>query len=133
MLCSELFHRSQHQFGHLGHFLIVFIRVAGPEETLQAVVPAPGDDMHVEMGHALADPVVQGDKASLCGHRCLDRAGKQTDVAKEPAGQLLGEVREGLAVHARDQEGMAGEEWPVVEERQGNVVGKHRRGRRFLT
>ena len=38
------------------------VTLPGPEEAAQAVLPAPRHHMHVQVGHALAHPVVNGNK-----------------------------------------------------------------------
>ena len=86
-------------------------------------MPAAGDDVDVEMGDTLADPIVHGDEASFRRHSLFRRAGQKTDAAEERGDQFIGEVRQGCNVNPGHQEHVPRKERAVVEKRQRNVIG----------
>src|SRR5215471_8953970 len=50
------------------------VGIAGPEESAQAVLEAARHDVDVQVGHALAHLVVDGDECALRAQRLLDGA-----------------------------------------------------------
>jgi hypothetical protein len=76
----------------------------------------------VEVGDALADDVVEGDERPRLPHRLGDRPRQQSGVGKQRPYQLVREVGERLDVLPRDQQAVPGEERPIVEERERDLV-----------
>jgi diguanylate cyclase (GGDEF)-like protein len=52
--------------GQLGREPLTLVDVARPEEAPQAVPSAPGHDVQVHVGHALADRLVESEEGSVC-------------------------------------------------------------------
>ena len=109
---------SANDLGLLG----VAIFRTGPEETLEAILGAAGDDVHVKVGHALADAVVHGDERSGGSESGFDGAAEVLGDREEGLEQVDRELRQGFDVEFGNEEGMAGEEGAVIEEGQGAVV-----------
>ena len=57
----------------------------GPEEAAQPVALSPRHDVHVEVGHALADDVVVGDERAFGAERARQDAGDALDALEERA------------------------------------------------
>ncbi len=67
----------------LSDVLVIPIRPPGPEEASEAI-PAPSrDDVNVEVRHALADPVVDGNERAVRVQAQLDRPGQRLDVREQ--------------------------------------------------
>ena len=84
---------------------------------------AAGDDVDVEMGDALADPVIHGDETPLRGHSLFCCPGQKTDIGEKRGDQFVREFRQGCHVHPGHEEHVPWKERPVVEERQRDVIG----------
>ncbi len=85
--------------------------------------------MNVEVGDALAHPVVDGDECPVRFHGELDARAEQLGVAPEVAEQIPGKIAESLEVGARYQKAVAREQWTVIEECDGVIVLEdHMRG-----
>ena len=77
-----------------------------------------GDHVHVQVRDALAHAVVDRDERALGAEPLLHRTGEQPRVREELGQHLVGQVGERLDVGARDQQGVAGEQRAVIEERE---------------
>jgi len=106
---------------NFSHLFCAFIAAARPEEASQAVSLTARNDMDVQMGHALTDFVVDGDKGSLRVHGCLHshaqhlhRCQETSIIARRKAGQSFDVV-------PRNQQHMAREQRPVIE--KGHAFG----------
>ena len=53
------------------HFFGAFVTATRPKEAPQAIALPSGDDVHVQMGYALADFIVDGYEGPLGIHGCL--------------------------------------------------------------
>ena len=63
--------------------LVVPIRLPGPEEASEAIPAPPGNDVNVEVGHALADAVVDGDERAVRVQARFNRTGQRLDVREQ--------------------------------------------------
>ncbi len=115
---------------HGEHFSLL-IGAAGPEEATQAVVAFARDDVDVKVGDALADDVVDGDKAAVRFHYFLHFSGEHLRVGEKWADQGGGEIRQSGVVHFRNQQDVAGKKWADVEEGHGNFVFENNFGFEF--
>jgi hypothetical protein len=85
--------------------------------------------MYVEMRHALADTVVNGDKGTIGGEGVLGRAAKPLCVGEQRPKRRRREIGQGLEMHSGDEQHVAGEERLVIEEGQrGFILENHWRG-----
>jgi len=84
-----------------------------------------GDDMDVQVRHALTHPVVDRHKTPLGAKRALDRSGQQSGIPEEWRDQRGRKIRQRLVVPSRNQEGVAWEEGAVVEKGERQGVFKH--------
>ena len=102
--------------------LAVGVLRAGPEEAAQPVALGARDDVEVQVRHRLADRVVDRDEGSLRAEAVLDRGRDPLRGGEEAVAQPGRQVREGLDVLARDEQDVALEDRPGVEEGD-EVVG----------
>jgi Protein of unknown function (DUF3151) len=103
--------------------------MTGPEEPPQAVAEVPGHDVEMDVGHALADDLVQRKERSFGPqHRRLGGCDPPSGLHHR-AEQAARQLRQGRVVPARDDEGMAVEHGPVVEERDEVRLVKDHVGR----
>src|SRR5580704_10937908 len=86
------------------HLCFFRMRLPGPEETTQSVFLAPRNNVHVEMRNALADAIVDRDKAALSLHALLDGACEQLHVREERAGQFPWKIRQRFIVRLGNQQ-----------------------------
>ena len=78
--------------------------MARPEESLQPVVLASGDDMDVKMRDALANPIVHGDEAPFPGHSLLRCACEKTGTAEERGNKSIGQIRQRDLIGPRESD-----------------------------
>ena len=95
--------RGADRGGGLAQVRGTLVLSAGPEETAQAVLSIPGDEVHVEVGNALRDDVVGRNEGTLGAHRVSHRPGDQASVGEERGDQVVGHVPDRLEVLARHQ------------------------------
>ena len=70
----------------------------------------------MEVGHALADPVVHADEGALGFDGHPNRPAQAAGGVEQRGDQLRRQIVEGLDVATRHQQDMAGEHRPLVEE-----------------
>ncbi len=87
-------------------------------------MPSSWHDVDVEMGDALAHPVVHGDEAPLRRHRLLHGPGEEPGGTEKRLDQAVGEVRKGHDVLPGNEEEVTGKQGAPVEEGEGGVIGK---------
>ena len=99
--------------------------MAGPEETSQAIPGPPGDDMKMDVRHALADNFVESEESTLRTERfSLGRRYSPPGVehrAKEVS-RRFGQSR---VVDARDHQSVPIEDGAVVEEGDERQLVEH--------
>jgi hypothetical protein len=78
-----------------------------------------GDEVDMEVGHALGHAVVHGHEAPVGPEAALHSGGDAPGVGEERLEEIVGELGEGGHVAAGDEEGVAGEDGAMVEEGQG--------------
>jgi hypothetical protein len=84
--------RSQGGLG-LNDRLLVLISLPRPEEASEAVFMPAGDDVDMEVRHALTHPIVDRHKTPLGAKRPFDRASQQLDIPKEWRDQCGRKIR----------------------------------------
>lgn len=113
---TEASYRRSHPVRYLGHGLGAVISPPRPEETLQAIAPTAGHDVDMEMGHALADDVVDAHEDALRPHRFPHGSRHKLSGFKEWPQFRWWYVKESGIVDPRHYQAMAREEWSVVQE-----------------
>lgn len=96
------------------HFVLV--AQSRPEEAAQTIATAPGQDVDVQVGHALADVVVDRDERAVGLHRHPYGAAEAAGGIEQRADEIDREVVEGSDVAAGYQQGVAGEHGVPIEE-----------------
>jgi len=85
----------------------IFVGMARPEEAFEAVFAAAWYDMDVQMGHALADAVVDGDEGSVGLQATLDRSGQELCIGHQGCEQSGWQVEQRFVVGFWDQEAVS--------------------------
>jgi len=101
------------------------VPLPGPEEPAQAVFPAPRHRVHVQVGHALADHVVERDERSVGAERYRQGRADQPHPLEQRADDRHRQVRQRHIVTARHDQHVPLEHRPGVEERHELVVVEH--------
>ncbi len=101
---------------------LVGIAAPRPEEPLEAVAAVARDDVDVEVGDALAHPVVHGDEAPLSPQRLLKRLRQETGGAEQGRNESGREIGKGGVMGAGDQQDVAGEKGAAIKEGQALPV-----------
>ena len=81
--------------------------------------------MDVQVGDALADPVIDGDERARGPQPPLDRARQHLDGGEERRDRCRWQVEQRLHMRARHDQRMPGEERPMVEEGHRQCVLVH--------
>ncbi len=81
--------------------------------------------MNVQMGNALADPVVDRHKGTIGFHSHFDRLRQELRILEKRFQQLFRQVRQSFVILPGNQQTMAGENGAVVQKGDGNFVFKH--------
>ena len=112
--------RSQSCLG-VKNCVVVAVRLAGPEEAPEPVFMPAGDDVDVEVRHALTHPVVDRDKRPLGFTRSFDCPSEQLSIPKEWRDQCGRQISQRLVMPSRSQKGVPRKEGAMVQkgERQG--------------
>ena len=113
------------------HLRLIGMILARPEETAQAVPFAAGDDVHVQMGHALAHAVVDGDERAFRSHAALDSVSQLLRVSEERREQIRREVLQRLKVPLGYEQRVARKERAMVQESERQAVFKNNVARRM--
>src|SRR3954451_9535930 len=108
---------------HRAGLLVARVLRARPEEAAQAVLAAPRHDVDVQVRHRLRHDVVDRVEDALGLHRVAHGDADALGRRRERAEQIGGRVEQRVDVRARDEQRVAGEQRPVVEEGQERVVG----------
>lgn len=106
-------------------FLVILVGAPRPEKAFQAVSLASGDDVHVKMRNTLAHAIIDGHECTLRLHPLHDRLGEKPGIAEDCGKERIGKIEERFNVALYDKESVAGEERPVIEEGQRNIVLKN--------
>ena len=78
--------------------------------------------MHVQVGHTLADSVVDGHEAALGTERGLHQTGHALGPVQQRTERVDGDIRERVVVGQRDHQHVSGEQRRSIEERHGRFV-----------
>src|SRR5229473_2852694 len=100
------------QYG--GNLLGAFVFAAGPEEAFQAIAFFAGDYVDVEMGDALADAVVGGDKGSLRLHSSLDGGGEHFYGGEKRREEGIGQIVDGFQMGLGNHQAVSWEQGAMV-------------------
>lgn len=103
--------------------------MARPEEALESVLLSARHDVNVQMRNALAYAIVDGYERAFGFHPEFDGARQKLRILKERTGQLWRQVCQRLEVLSRNQQAVAREQRPVIEEGQREMVFKYRQRR----
>jgi hypothetical protein len=104
------------QGGHAGGHLFVLITMAGPQEPPEAIPGPPGDDVEMDVRHALAHDFVESEESPLRSERFfLGRCHPAPNV-EHRAEEVFGRFRECRIVVAGDNQSVPVEDRAVVEE-----------------
>ena len=87
----------------------------------------------MQMRHALAHFIVDGQESSFRLHYALYRGGNSLCVAKEAGNQITGQFAQCIHVLSRDQETMSGKERTLIEKSQRDIVRENDVGLQFAT
>lgn len=101
---------------------LIAIRMARPEESLQAIALPSRHDVHVQMRHALAHLVVDGDESSLRLQRFLNRARQLSRVGEQWLHEAIVEIEQGIRMQLGHEQAMSGEQRPVIQESDGMLI-----------
>src|SRR6266567_8356598 len=99
-----------------------------PEEAAQPILVAARDDVSVKVRHALAHPVVDGDKRAVRAQRPRHYLSEQPDVGEQGREQPVGYICQCLDVGLWDEQTVTGEHRTLIEEGETRVVVKHNMG-----
>jgi len=75
---------------------LILVGLSRPEEASEAVPAPTRHNVNVQVGHALTNSVVDGNKGSLSVQSLLDGARQELDIREERGGKLGGQVGQGL-------------------------------------
>src|SRR5579863_380433 len=106
---------------HRGQFFLRRL-VARPEEAPQSVPAFSRNDMNVKVRHALAHDTVHRDEGAVGLHRELHGLRQHLGIQKQRSDQVCRKIVQRGVMFLRDEQAVAGEERPVIEEGQGNRV-----------
>jgi hypothetical protein len=79
----------------------------------------------MQVGHTLADAIVDGDKGSIRLHATLDGTGYKLDVREKRSDEHRGQITQRLVVGLWDQQAMATKQGAMIEEGERYVVLEH--------
>lgn len=108
---------------------VAAITTSGPEEPPKPVLEAAGDNVHVDVGDALAHLVVHGHEGAVGTHGFRHRGGDPLHRGKQRMQGVDGEVDQGLVMRPGDDQDMSGEERPKVQEAEDLLFVQHHVGR----
>ena len=107
----------------------IVIRVARPEEAPQTILRATGNHMDVEMRDALTDRVVGCHKRPRCLHSGANGSGGPLNYLEQGPQQLAGQILDCFVMVSGDDQYVAGEQRPVIEEGDRRICLEHDRRR----
>ena len=111
------------------HFFGAGVFAARPEKAAQAVFSFSGDDVDVQVGNALAHPVVDGDERSFGAERLLDGLREALSGGEQRCDFFRRDVGQNFSVLPGDEKAMARKQRPMVEESQQLLILEDDRGR----
>jgi hypothetical protein len=103
----------------------ILVRLARPEEALEAILASPRHDMDVQMWNALADAIVDGDEGTVGLQALLDRSRQELRVGHQGGEQSGWQVEQRAVVSFGNQEAVSWKEGPMIEKGQRHVVLEH--------
>src|ERR1700730_5383476 len=118
----NLRNRRPQRAQYLSYLIGALVFTARPEEALQAIALPARNDVHVEMGDALADAIVGGDERSFRPHAQLDRGREHSHIREQRRKERIRQVLDGFEVTLRDEETVARKQGSMVEERDAVLI-----------
>jgi len=103
----------------------VTVGLARPKKAFQSILLSSGYYVDVEMGDALTDAVVDGDKCSLCPKSLFESTRQQLCVPKQWRKESCWQVIERGEVLFRNEQAMSWKNRTIVQKRQRDLVLKH--------
>src|SRR5207244_1601240 len=107
------------------HLTVAAIALARPEEPAETVLAPPGHHVGVEVGHALADGVVDGDEGAMGLERLLHGAGDPLHPLEVGTDLVVGEVEKRHDMAPGHDQHVAWEHRTLVEEGHRHLVVEH--------
>jgi hypothetical protein len=115
VLFDESIHRAAYRRLYRRRLFLAFVRVTRPKEAFQSVFAAARDNVSVQMGHALADAIVQGDEGAMSFQRRLNGPTEKLHIPEEGPDQVLGQIGQSFVMFFRNQEAMTRKNRTVIE------------------
>jgi len=112
------------------HFFLL-IGATRPEEAAQAVLAFSRNDVDVKVRDALADDIVDGDKAAFRLHAVLNSARKLLGIQEKGTDEVSRKVEQRWIVRFGNEQDVAGKKGTNVEESQGDFVFENNFGLHF--
>ena len=81
--------------------------------------------MRMQVGHTLANAIVDGDKGPVGLHATLDGTGYKLDSREKRSDKHRGQITQCLVVGLRDQQAMATKQGTMVKEGERYVILEH--------
>jgi hypothetical protein len=119
---AQLADPSSHPLLDSEGLLFVLVVVTGPKEAPQPVFFSPRDHVHVQMSHALADLVIDGQKDTLGPHRFLNGSAQEPSLRKEMGNFLFRQILKGRVVAPGDKKAVAGKKRSAVQKSLAPIV-----------
>lgn len=104
---------------------VIPVRISRPEKPLEAVPHPSRHDVNVQVRNALADAVVDRDKAAFRFHASLDRFRNELNARKKRSEKPGREIDDGLEMFLRNEQAVPGKERTAIEKGNGNVIFKY--------
>lgn len=105
--------------------LAVTVGLTRPKEAFQPIFLAPGDNVDVKMGNALADTVVDCDEGAFGPKSLFDGTRQQLDVRKQRRDESGRKIGEGGDVFFRNEQAVSWKNRAMVQEGHGEFIFKH--------
>jgi len=105
--------------------LRIGVSSTGPEEAFQTVFGPARNDVNMQVRHALADAIVDGDERPRGVQTLLHGGAEQLRAPKQRRNEFRGKIRQRFNVPPRDQQAVAWKERAVIEKGQRLLIFKH--------
>jgi hypothetical protein len=114
----ELYDSRLNSVLHRHDRLLILIWLPLPEEPSgkQSVLLPTRDDVRMQVGHTLADAIVDGDKGSIGLHAALDGASQELDSREKRSDEYRGQITQRLVMCFWEQQAMTPKKGTMIEE-----------------
>jgi hypothetical protein len=99
--------------------------MAGPEEPFQPILLAPGDNVNVQVGYALADPVIDRNEGAFRRQSFFNSSGHQFGIGEQRTNDFRRKIEHGLIVMLRNQKAVPWKERPMIKEDKRYFIFKN--------